>query len=253
MRLTDDASHAELETYLNELTSHIGMDYCFIKTNAREMFDENALGYLCERLLGHQRNHGWWASIAHVLSMSATVAPWLWLNRISTHYIGSSYDGQIKTLDANNDDIVNAIKVCSCQLSMADSTMDRNAKIKKIIQYRQKTNAQIQLKVCWRRVAGKNCSACEKCYRTIMSIISNHANPNDYGFCVNTKVLHEIKKFLKANTVNVGFWKTIQQSFVEEKDYWETIPEVSWILKIRLNSLSVYAHKMRRKVLGQIK
>lgn len=248
LRLTDDASHVELEAYLNQLTTHIGTDYCFIKTNAREMFEENKLGYLCEKLLGHRFNHGWWASIAHILSMTTTIAPWLWKNRIACHYIGSSYDGQRSTLDANNDEMVDAIRCGSCKFTMVDSTTDRNDKIAKIIRYTAITKSRIQLKVCWRRHAGQNCSSCEKCYRTIMSIIANHGDPNDFGFCVRTSTLDEIRCFLKENTVNLGFWNTIQQSFQANRDYWNSIPEISWILKVRINSPAVYLRKLKRKL-----
>ena len=248
IRLTDCDSHEALEEYLEQLTKHLGLDYCFIKTNAREMFKEDELGHLCGRLIGKRKNHGWWASIAHILTMVSATMPWLYFNGINDHYIGSSYDGQKKTLDANNDDMVAAISIDYCVIHMADYATDRNEKIKKIIDFNRETGAHVSLKVCWNRTAGRNCSDCEKCYRTILGIISNHGNPNDLGFDVGEKTLLKIKSFLSENLVNAGFWRTIIIKFQKECEYWRKYPELAWILEVKLNSFGVYARKIRKKL-----
>lgn len=248
LRLTDDASHVELEQYLENLTAYAGLEYCFIKTNAREMFRENELGELCEKLLGHRFNHGWWASIAHILSMTAAIAPWLWLNRIGTHYIGSSYDGKTDTFDSNNELFIGAIRYCACLFEMVDPGVGRIEKAGKIIRYRSRTGVPLQLKVCWQRTAGINCSACEKCYRTILNIIANHGDPNAYGFAVDKETMKRIEMFLKTSTVSKAFWKPIQESFRAEQEFWTKIPEISWILKIRVNSPIVYLRKLQHRL-----
>jgi hypothetical protein len=131
---------------------------------------------------------------------------------------------------------------------MVDHDTDRNDKIGKIIRYSRKFNQEIQLKVCWQRDAGRNCSNCEKCYRTIMSIIANHGDPNEYGFYVQKDRLIKIRNFLEQNTVNLGFWKTIQCAYQKEFIFWKDIPEVAWILGIRLNSPIVYLRKLKRRL-----
>lgn len=251
--ITDDSSHESLKLYLDQLAESLNLKYYFIKTNARAMFNEDKLGYLCDPLLGHKNNHGWWASIAHILSMTTTIAPWAWKNRIATHYIGSSYDGQTKTFDSNNEELICAIRYCSCNFAMVDRLIGRNEKVKKIVRFRQENGTPISLKVCWQRTAGKNCCACEKCYRTIMNLIVNHANPNEYGFVVTSKTLYEMRKFLKVNTVSTAFGKPIHQAFLKERDFWKTVPEMSWFLCCRLNSPAVYASKVKNKLANRIK
>lgn len=246
LRLTDNDSHVELEGYLDDFTTNRNLKYDFIKTNAREMFDENALGDLCLQMLGRKFNHGWWASIAHILSMTTTIAPWMWIKRIKKHYIGSSYDVETKVFDSNNEEMIKAIRYSSCSFSMVDGMIGRNAKVKKIITYQTSTDLPIELKVCWNRTAGKNCSSCEKCYRTIMNIIANHGNPNDYGFIVDDMVIGRIEEFLLENTVSSAFWKPIQKSFQEEAEYWEKIESMKWILNMRLNSPKVYLKKIMK-------
>lgn len=246
LRLTDDASHIALDQYLNRITAAMSLEYYFIKTNAREMFDENVLGEKCLNVLGRKFSHDWWSSIAHVLSMMSTIAPFVYIKKIKTHYIGSSYEATSKVFDANNVELVNAIKYCSCTFLSVDQNLERSEKVKRIIHFRRMIKDKygievpIELKVCWNREAGENCCSCEKCYRTIMNILVNHANPNNYGFTVNRSVLFNMKKYLLSHRVNSGFWIPIQTEFRKEAEYWEKQKDISWILHIKINSLKVY-------------
>lgn len=249
--ISDEDSHASLEAYLDRFSTDNGVSYYFIKTNAREIFKEDELGLECEKILGHRYNHGWWASIAHILSMTSSIAPWMWLNRIAEHHIGSSYDVKKQTFDANNEQLVNAIKYCSCRFHLVDNDVERNAKVKKIVDYCKARDTSVQLKVCWQRVAGCNCSACEKCYRTIMNLIVNHADPNQYGFEVDENTIKEIRSFLRTRTVNAAFWKDIQQAFKKDAKYWRH-SELAWMLKIKINSIYAYLNRIVQLICKRI-
>lgn len=246
IRLNDENSQKVLDGYFDKLCSFLGLHYCFIKTNAREYFKENELCGVCLKILGRKYYHDWWASIAHILSMATTIAPFIYANRIQEHYIGSSYEVASNTFDSNNSQVIDAIRYCSCKFSIVDEDIDRNEKVKRIIEY-EKGNfskrgkySPFELKVCWFRQSGKNCCSCEKCYRTIMNIIVNHGDPNKLGFVVNHITLENIKKYLLKKKVNSAFWVQIQREFKKEKDYWSNIKEISWILHIKINSFRVY-------------
>lgn len=211
------------------------------------MFEENALGLLCEKVLGHQNNHGWWASIAHILSMTSTTIPYLWKKGISTHYIGSSYDPSAKTFDSNNSEMIDTLACCNIDFRSVDENLNRNDKVGKIVSYQKETGTPIKLKVCWNRTAGENCSACEKCYRTILNLIANHADPNEYGFSVDQSTINRMRQFVRDNTVSSAFWLPIQESMQSEREFW-TGTEMDWFLDVKLNSVSVYARKLKRKL-----
>ncbi|MEQ3232045.1 hypothetical protein [Fusicatenibacter saccharivorans] len=251
LRLTDQDSHAELEQYLKRLTQAMGLEFCFVKTNAREMFDENALGELCFKTLGRKYNHDWWSSIAHILSMLTTAAPLMYSRKIKEHYIGSSYEVTSDTFDSNNEQLVNVIKYSSGSFHIVDKELDRNEKVKRIIQYEKAISdtgdkvPPIELKVCWNRQAGKNCCSCEKCYRTIMNIIVNHGNPVDLGFPVDRKVFENMKEYLSTKKVNKAFWIPIQKEFLKEEAYWRRNEDVSWILDVKINSSYVYLRRLK--------
>lgn len=250
IRLTDQDSHANLEEYLSYLTGEIQERFCFVRTNCREMFEENELGVKCE-MLGHKNNHGWWASIAHILSMTTAIAPLAYLKRLGVVYVGSSWDGA--TTDSNNELFVNAVRYGQTKYEIVDEYVDRNEKIRKIITFREKYSIALELKVCWKRIAGNNCCRCEKCYRTIMGIMSNHDDPNNYGFIVNETTLQCIREYLMNNIVNTGFWRPIIESFKKDAMYWEKDEMMSWILHIRLNTPLIYFKKFAKRTIIRIR
>ena len=249
LRLTDEDSHRELAQYLDTITEYLDLDYCFIKTNAREMFREDELGYLTSNPVGMFNEYGWWATIAHSLSMASTVIPWTYKKEIRSIYLGSTHAKKEISYDANNAELLDAISNEICSIRIADGDLVRNDKVTKIVRWKQETKAPIQLKVCWRRVAGKNCSSCEKCYRTILNILSNHGDPNEFGFEVDANVLLGIKKYLETNRVGTAFWKPIQDAFLAEKEYWRTRSEISWILDVKFNSMKTILPRVQRKLL----
>lgn len=253
LRLTDEDSHRELAQYLDTITEYLDLDYCFIKTNAREMFREDELGYLTSNHVGKFNEYGWWATIAHSLSMASTVIPWTYKKEIRSIYLGSTHAKKEISYDANNAELLDAISNEICSIRIADGDLVRNDKVTKIVRWKQETKAPIQLKVCWRRVAGKNCSSCEKCYRTILNILSNHGDPNEFGFEVDANVLLGIKKCLETHRVGTAFWKPIQDAFLTEKEYWRTKYEISWILDVKFNSMKTLLPRVQRKLLQWFK
>lgn len=241
---TDNDSFIGLKRYFDRITDILNTRYIFIQSNCREIFNEQKITKKCALKLLPWHNHGWWASIAHILSMSALLAPLAYMGNIGIHYIASSYDAKSKTFDANNEALLAAIRFGSCKLISVDSNLERSEKAKKIINFCNHKNILLQLKVCWYRKASENCSHCEKCYRTILDILANHGNPSKFGFNIKASTYIEIKDFLENNYVNKGYWSPIQERFLQEKDYWENIPEIAWILDFKFNKTKAVVNKI---------
>lgn len=239
----DILTHNNLETYLESLKSTFNVDFKFIRSNCRDLYNERAISKFTALKIHPWHNHGWWASIAHILSMSSLIAPLMYSYGIQCHYISSSYEATSKVFDANNEMMVNSIKFMNCKLKSLDKDLDRTQKAHKIVSFCKNNNVNFQLKVCWYHHNGENCSHCEKCYRTILDIIVNKGDPNLYGFCVNDNFFKEIHNFLLNNYVDAGHWKPIQLQFQKNSAYWINQPEISWILDFKFNSLKTILKK----------
>lgn len=131
-------SHNHLENYLKQITSALDLQYQFIKSNCREMYNEPKVSKFLATRIAPWNNHGWWASIAHILSMTTLLAPLVYEKRIGTHYIGSSYTKSSNTFDANNNILLESIKFSSCNLKGVDGDLTRIDKAKKIIEFSKK-------------------------------------------------------------------------------------------------------------------
>lgn len=240
----DSATHEDLENYLNCLTRNLDLNYVFIKSNCREIYDEGKITKSLLFRLKPWHNHGWWASIAHILAMTTLLAPFAYLENIREHYIASSYDTKSSYFDANNDMLLAAIKFCSLSLVPVDSELDRTDKVGKIIQYCKKRSLSMDFKVCWYRHAGCNCSKCEKCYRTICDILINHGDPNQFGFAFDKESYREMYRYLSDNYVNMAFWKPIQNKFREDSTFWSQNENIAWILDFNFNRPKVFLAKV---------
>ena len=248
VRLTDPSSHEQLEKYFMRLSDDLKLEYAFVKTDGREMWIEMDLDMLLPDHMDSKRNHDWWASIAHILSMTTTIAPFAFLQEIGTCYIGSSYVDGTNIFDSNNEKLISAIKFGSTSFESVDGQIDRLGKTKKIIDFHNTTGTDFQLKVCWNRVDGENCSNCEKCYRTIMGIVVNGGDPNDYGFKVTSETYQKIRKLLKNNKVNEAFWIPIVDSFKRTRDLWKDNTDFAWVEHAKVNAPSVMVKKLIRKI-----
>lgn len=231
----DVQTHQNLVNYMKDLKDRYGVQYAFIRSNCREMYNEQLISRFTAIKIRPWDNHGWWASIAHILSMASLIAPLTHAFEINKHYIASSYESSNKVFDANNTDMINAIRFTSCRLFSVDDNLDRTQKAKKIVEFCKSQNTSFELKVCWYNNHGKNCSKCEKCYRTILDILVNYGNPNLFGFIANNNTYREMKKYLENTYINKGYWKPIQNKLREDISYWEQQPELSWLLNIRFN------------------
>ena len=253
VRLTDPDSHEQTEQYFSKLTDDLDLEYAFVKTDGREMWIETDLDGLLLNHMDRKRSHDWWASIAHILSMTTTIAPYAFIHNIGICYIGSSYVEGSGVFDSNNEKLINAIRFGSTCFKSVDGHMDRLDKIKKIIDFHNEKGIDFQLKVCWNRVTGENCSNCEKCYRTIMGVVVNGGDPNDYGFDVTCKTFQKIRKLLNENKVNEAFWIPIIDTFRQKKSLWKGNPDLNWVEHVKVNSPLVIVRKLVRKMVKRAK
>ena len=241
--LSDQKAHENLEGYFLELKSQIeGLDYCIVRSNCREFFREYTFDKVCKKFINRELWWGYWASIAHIIVMTASIAPVVYANGITLHYIGSSHSTKDEAFDGNNEEVINAISYADCKFVSADAELDRNDKVKKIVDYSNDFGMYFKLQVCWHKENGLNCCYCEKCYRTIMNVLSAHGDPNKFGLKYDNNKMKEIKSFLETTPIKVSYWETTQNVFKSEKDYWRKT-DLAWFIDFKFNRFKTYLYK----------
>ena len=185
----------------------------FIKTNFRKFIYEHEL---TKGLLEDRINDSWWRGIQHGIGLIGHIAPYAYIKNIKMHYIPATLNnknsgatcGSFPTIDES-------VKFLDCSICHEGYELDRLDKVNHIVNYFEKKKETFPLRVCYMDKGRKlNCCQCEKCYLTIMELISLKKDPNKWGFEVTRKTMCDIPKYLyeKASDspINVEIWNRIK-------------------------------------------
>jgi hypothetical protein len=241
-----------------EITKQFDLDVIFIKSSFRRFLNEANL----TKLINKQIKGNWWHEFQHGIGIIGHAAPLAYIYDSETVYIASSFTEKEKgeITCASDPSIDNHVKLGGSKVLHDGYGFNRQDKIKNICDYSNSRNLNIALRVCWQSPGGKNCNHCEKCYRTILAILVEGYNPNDYGFSYDEKVNLKLKKYikyeLKLDNVQIKFWNDIKNRLVQNRRILQKRPELKWILntnfeKINCNPIKpVYV--IARRCIGKV-
>lgn len=161
-------------------------------------------------------NLGWWGQIQHGLALTAITAPLAFLNGYTNIYIASSgtrKSGYKTYFWGSMPEIDNQVTWAKTIVIHDGEELTRQEKIKLVIESTQNSKIKLNLRVCYSENNNNlNCSNCEKCIRTIFGIMLVGANPNDYGFNVDTSIYSKVKTIISNGFKTQGnqlIWKAI--------------------------------------------
>ena len=183
-------------------------------------------------------NDGWWHGFQHGIGITSHAAPYVFMHKFKNIYIASTYSNKYKGTCASDPTIDNYLHMGKCATIHDGFEFSRQDKIRRICEYSRRTGMEIQLRVCWISSGGKNCCACEKCYRTICAILAEGENPASFGF-PNYSLEKMRRDFQKPSfkyqqltwQVTLTWWKKIQERFRERP---ENLPkELAWLMDIK--------------------
>lgn len=156
----------------------------YIKTNIRDFYTHQV-----DLMLP---SINWWWKIQHGLALNCSVAPLAYKRGYKTLYIASTFTGAIKISLGSMPEIDDNIKWGNTSVQHDCYDLKRQDKVDLIVKSTKKINRNINIRVCYSLLnKGVNCSRCEKCIRTIVAIMVDGANPNDYGFETSEKIYDE--------------------------------------------------------------
>ena len=207
-----------------------------IRSSFRE-FDHEDLPH---KEFSEQLKDGWWHGVKHGMALLGHAAPYAYLHGISTVYIASSHcpaDGHVRC--ASNPLTDNHVRFANARVVHDGFECGRQDKVHDVVDYVNRTGNQLSLRVCWESQSGRNCCHCEKCYRTMASIMAECADPVDYGFDRTAETVSDMQRYivgrkvLNANLATSG-WKHIHNGVRRNKKnlkgtkYWK---HLKWIDK----------------------
>lgn len=215
---------------IQESAQAFGLHDVVIRSTFREFDDEKKL----TQRFAKQLKDGWWHGVKHGIGLLGHAAPYAYLKGLRTVYIAASNcpdDGPVRC--ASNPLTDNFVRFSDIHVVHDGFEFSRQDKVRNIVQYVHKTGNQVHLHVCWESQAGNNCCHCEKCYRTMVGLIAEGADPICYGFSNTANTIHQMKAKIACEYVNYNVfwtqWKYIKNRIIENKyklydsTYWESI------------------------------
>ena len=219
-----------------------------LKNNAKKYIESNLRDFYTFKVQLLLKEVGWWGKVQHGLSLIGGIAPLAYIEGYQKLYIASSYTDHIDIEWGSTPQIDENIKWGSALQVFHDGyELKRQDKVDLISDFVSQQSEKLKLRVCYSELRTEfNCSNCEKCFRTILGIILNNKNPNDYGFNVDESVYANMYNILQKGSASKGmnyFWwelsekaKSVDQFFVFNDKEKETL-EIEKIRKGSINNL----------------
>jgi hypothetical protein len=214
------------------------------------------------KLINKQIKGNWWHEFQHGIGIIGHAAPLAYIYNSEAVYIASTFTEKEKgkVTCASDPSIDNYVKLGGSRVLHDGYEFNRQNKIKNICDYINSKNFKIALRVCWQSSGGKNCNHCEKCYRTILAILIEGYNPNDYGFFYDKKINLKLKKHIKykfqLDNAQIKLWDDIKNRLAQDSTILQKRPELNWILntnfdKINRNPIKPI-YNIARRCIGKI-
>lgn len=139
----------------------------------------------------------WWHGLHHGLAIITAAIPTAFKFKVECIYIASSYFEGYKAKCASDPTVDNNIRFASGKVFHDGYEINRQDKVKIVVDYYSKMKELANLRVCFRKE--ENCCNCEKCVRTILGIVAEGKNPSNFGFNIPEDLSIHVQSFLEEN------------------------------------------------------
>lgn len=244
-----------VQSQVIKTASTFELPYTFIKTSFRPILNYDVLN----NEIAKPNHENWWHGFQHGIAIIAHAAPIAYLNRMNKIYIAAT-----KSLKSSEDftcastpTIDNNIKFCGASVLHEGVENSRSDKIRKICRYSKTNNKKLKLRVCWITRSGDNCCKCEKCGRTLLSILAEGYSPNDFGFDMDAEKYNVLLDLIKEKKINIPYkyWGDIISKFSCMNELQNEIPLVKYLVENNPKYNMEYKSKMNYtsiKVLSEV-
>ncbi|MDQ0859289.1 peptidase [Bacillus sp. V2I10] len=195
-----------------------GLDNILVQSN----YGTFIMGQEINRDFSKKLGDSWWHGLHHGLAIISAAIPIAFMLKIKCIYIASSNSPQYKVTCASDPTVDNEIRYASGMVFHDGYELTRQDKVKVVVDYYSDKKEIANIRVCFKNE--ENCCKCEKCLRTILGIIAEGKNPNDFGFSIQNNTSESIKtslnyevKFFTNTFINI-YWVNIQNRMKENYD-----------------------------------
>lgn len=201
--IEDRAAEADIRD-CGEFAKKQGCDFSYAKSNFAVIVRENIWTNRIRPSFGDS----WWHGFQHSMAFISIAIPLAYKFGIPNIFIASSVPMGEFCMCASHVTTDSEFRYAETGRCIHDgSELVRQAKVQVVVDYQRKTGLPYPMRVC--SFNDHNCCECEKCFRTVLGLVAETANPSDFGFNFN--------KPLKEHWEEVMYRKAGLMSFRSEK------------------------------------
>lgn len=250
VQFEDTTGWERVQKHLQKTAEDFKVDFVIIKSSFRRFLD---ISVLTKKVRASGDN--WWHGFQHGIGIICHAAPVMYAMGKQTVYLASSFTAadKGKVTCASDPTIDNYVRFCGANVCHDSYEFTRQMKIHNIVQYSYEMKKNIQLRVCWQSSGGSNCCNCEKCWRTILGLYIEGANPNDFGFDYDEKQLRRTSstmRYIPNQFMRISTYRTLQKDMKKNHDIKFYPKEIRWVYNVAPNKFGrgIWYVRLMRKI-----
>ncbi|WIV67061.1 hypothetical protein [Natrialbaceae archaeon AArc-T1-2] len=173
----DDGKWADLRSRVTRVADRRDLEASFVESNMLATLDNPML--LAH--FGHRVDGGWYSSVGHGLGLLGLCAPLAYARGLENLYVAATHWEGVDLEWGSRPEIDDHVRWAGTQCHHDGYELTRQERIDAIAAFVRETGDDLELQTCNDRMDG-NCSACEKCYRTMVGLRLSGLDPNDHGY-----------------------------------------------------------------------
>lgn len=194
---------------ITQIANTEGLNAAFVKSNFATFINAEALNkkYLTKY------HTSWWFGFQHSMAFIGCSFVLAYAKQISHIFIASSYTFGQNIICVSDPRIDSNLKCSQIAVTHDGYELSRQDKVNLIIQYQKQVNHPVSLRVC--SFNTHNCCECEKCFRSMLALISEGVDDlSQYGFFLKVPLIEALKKFILTKAMeldndHIVFWNDI--------------------------------------------
>lgn len=193
------------KSQIKEVADRFGIKSYHVRSNFASQFYMKEIDILCQKI-----NTSYWYGFLHPMAFLSISVPISWVKGISNLMIASSFTkdradvhcGSFVTTDSEFNFAING------NTRHDGFELNRQDKVRILVDYQKQIGRPYFIQAC--SFNDHNCCECEKCFRTIIELIAENANPIDFGFNINDSVKQHWEKIINRD---VGLWGVSKENY----------------------------------------
>lgn len=217
----------------------MGISALHVRSNFASQFNHQCI----DKEFRESFRTSYWYGLLHSMAFLSIATPLAWIHGIKDLFIASSFTkGKVGIKCASYITADSEFRFATYGKTIHDGfELSRQDKVKVLVDYQKQINAPYLIQAC--SFNDHNCCECEKCFRTIIGLVAENADPRSFGFDIKGSLVEHWKKIIDRDVALWGpekenyYYGLSAQRMRENYDSIENKEFVDWFLSLDFSKM----------------